>query len=226
MLEENLQQVKNNIQAAARRAGRDPGEVRLVAVTKTVGVDAVRQAAVLGLEDFGENRLQDAREKVRLLPHLRWHFIGHLQTNKVKDVLRSFCLIHSLDRYALAEALQKWGEKLDCQARVLVQVNVSGEESKYGLDPLELPDFLEALRDLPRLSVQGLMTMAPWVDNPEEARPVFRRLRELQQKLRRPEMMLPELSMGMTADYTVAVEEGATLVRVGTALFGPRTGSP
>ncbi len=224
MLEENLRQVKNNILAAARRAGRDPGKIRLVAVTKTVGVETVRQAAALGLEDFGENRLQEAREKVRLLPQLRWHFIGHLQTNKVRDVLRSFSLIHSLDRYSLAEALQRWGEKLDCRARVLVQVNISGEESKHGLDPQELPDFLEALHDLPRIVVLGLMTMAPWVDNPEEVRPVFRRLRELQQKHRRPEMTLPELSMGMTADYTVAVEEGATLVRVGTALFGPRTG--
>ncbi len=221
MLDENLQRIRKDITDAARRAGRDSGDVRLVAVTKTVGVEAVRRAAALGLEDFGENRLQEAGDKLRAFPHLRWHFIGHLQSNKVKDVLSDFFLIHSLDRFSLAEALQHWGEKLDRQAAALVQVNVSGEDSKYGLDPSELPDFLAALRECPQIKVEGLMTMAPWVEDPEEVRPVFRRLRELQQAHRRPEMMLTHLSMGMTGDYVVAVEEGATMVRIGSALFGP-----
>jgi PLP dependent protein len=222
MLDENLKRIREDIAAAAGRVGRDPGEVRLVAVTKTVGVDEVRRAAALGLNDFGENRLQEARDKVCAFPQLRWHFIGHLQTNKVKDVLANFSLIHSLDRFSLAEALQHWGEKLNRTAAVLIQVNVSGEESKYGLNPTELPDFLVSLREMPRITVEGLMTMAPWVDNAEEVRPFFRRLRELQQAHRRPEMLLPHLSMGMTGDFAVAVEEGATMVRIGTALFGPR----
>lgn len=220
MLDDNLQRIRKEIFDAASRAGRDPQAVRLIAVTKTVGVEEVRQAAVMGLEEFGENRLQEARDKVDAFPGLRWHFIGHLQTNKVKDVMAGFSLIHSLDRFSLAEALQHWGEKLDRTTAVLVQVNVSGEESKYGLNPSELTDFLTALRGMPRIAVEGLMTMAPWVDDPEEVRPVFRRLRELQQAHRRPGMMLPHLSMGMTGDFAVAVEEGATMVRIGTALFG------
>lgn len=222
MLDENLQRIRKEIKDAARRAGRDPKEIRLVAVTKTVGVEEVRRAAALGLKDFGENRLQEARDKLLTFPQLRWHFIGHLQTNKVKEILTDFTLIHSLDRFSLAEALQHWGDKLNRKAAALVQVNVSGEESKYGLDPSELPDFLAALREMPQIAVEGLMTMAPWVEDPEEVRPVFQRLRELQQAHRRPEMMLPHLSMGMTGDFAVAIEEGATMVRIGTALFGPR----
>lgn len=221
MLAENLNRLRAEIDAAAARSGRPPGSVKLVAVTKTVGVVEVRRAAALGLRDFGENRVQEARDKVRECPELRWHFIGHLQTNKVKEVLRDFSLIHSLDRFSLAEALQNWGDNLDKDAAALVQVSVSGERSKSGLDPVELPDFLAALRDLPRIKVEGLMTMAPWTALPEEVRPVFRRLRELQLAHSRPERELKHLSMGMTNDFKVAVEEGATMVRIGTALFSP-----
>lgn len=224
MLAENLKRIRAEIAAAAGRAGRDPGTVRLVAVTKTVGCEQVRRAAALGLQDFGENRLQEAREKVETFPQLCWHFIGHLQTNKVKQVLAGFSLIHSLDRLSLAGALQRWGDNLEKEVTALVQVNVSGEESKFGLAPAELPDFLAALRDYPRIRVAGLMTMAPWVDHPEEARPFFRRLRELRRANAGPDLPLPHLSMGMTNDYTVAVEEGATMLRIGTALFGPRAG--
>jgi len=224
MLEQNLQRVRKEISAAARRSGRDPGDVRLVAVTKTVGVESVRQAAVLGLKDFGENRLQEAREKVAAFSELCWHFIGPLQSNKAKEVITHFTLIHSLDRFSLAEELQRCGERLDLEIAALVQVNIAGEDSKSGLDPSDLPDFLEALRRMPRIKVEGLMTMAPWVDDPEEVRPVFRRLKELRRKYRSPEMDLPHLSMGMTGDFSVAVEEGATMVRIGSALFGPRGG--
>lgn len=220
MLEDNLKRLENEIAAAAARSGRSPGAVRLVAVTKTAGPDEVRCAADLGLQDFGENRVQEAREKVRLFPSLRWHFIGHLQTNKVKEVLAHFTLIHSLDRLSLAEALQRWGDRLDREVPVLVQVNVSGEESKFGLEPAALPGFLRAMRELPRVKIEGLMTMAPWVDDPEEARPFFRRLRALRDEHTGPGLALKHLSMGMTNDFVVAVEEGATMVRIGTALFG------
>ncbi len=222
MLAERLKEVNAAIAAAAVKAGRDPAAVKLVAVTKTVGADQIRQAIAIGLHDFGENRLQEAKAKVDAFPDQNWHFIGHLQTNKVKEVLPRFKLIHSLDSYRLAEALQHWGERLDRSVNVLVQVNVAGEKGKYGLEPGELPDFLAALRSLTRIKVRGLMTMAPWVDDPEEARPVFRGLRLLQQQCSSPEMSLEHLSMGMTNDYRVAVEEGATIVRIGTALFGPR----
>jgi PLP dependent protein len=222
MLEANLNRLRAQVSAAAERAGRSPADIRLIAVTKTVGVEQVRAAAALGLRDFGENRLQEAAPKLQALPELCWHFIGHIQTNKVKEVLKSFALIHSLDRLSLAEALQHWGEKQDREAAVLVQVNVSGEASKFGLEPAALPGFLEALRDYPRIRVEGLMTMAPFVDDPEEARPVFRRLRELRSAGARPGMELRHLSMGMTGDFEVAIEEGATMVRIGTALFGSR----
>lgn len=222
MLAERLNEVNAAIAAAASKAGRDPAAVKLVAVTKTVGLDQIRQAIALGLHDFGENRLQEARAKVDAFPDQSWHFIGHLQTNKVKEVLPRFALIHSLDSFRLAEALQHWGERLDRYVNVLVQVNVAREKGKYGLDPGELPDFLTALRAMTRIKVRGLMAMAPWVEDPEEARPVFRGLRLLQQQCSVPDMQLEHLSMGMTNDYRVAVEEGATIVRVGTALFGPR----
>lgn len=220
MLAESLERIRREIAAAARRAGRDPEAVRLVAVTKTVGVERIREALALGLHDFGENRVQEALPKVQLFPRERWHFIGHLQTNKVKKVVGSFVLIHSLDRYSLAEALQQEGEKRGCLVPALVQVNVSGERSKHGLAPEELADFLAALRDFPRIKVEGLMTMAPYTEDPEETRPVFRRLKELQQEAEARGMALPHLSMGMSNDFTVAVEEGATIVRIGSSLFG------
>ncbi len=218
-LEKKYAEVKAQIAAAAEAVGRDPREVRLVAVTKTVGVEEVRQAVALGINDFGENRVQDAAPKVATLPEARWHFIGHLQSNKVKDVLPFYSLIHSLDRPSLAAALQSTAESLDKTVDVLVQVNVSGEESKFGLEPSALADFLGYLNSLERIRVCGLMTMAPFVDDPEAVRPVFRRLRELRDLYVTSGNGLNELSMGMTNDYKVAVEEGATIVRIGSALF-------
>lgn len=218
-LEKNYFEVKAEIAAAAESAGRDPSAVRLVAVTKTVGLEVVRQAMALGIGDFGENRVQDAAPKVTALPEARWHFIGHLQSNKVKDVLPHYTLIHSLDRPSLAASLQSAAERFDKIADVLVQLNVSGEDSKFGLEPSALADFLGYVSGFKRIRIHGLMTMAPFVDDPEEVRPVFRRLRELRDLYATPGIGLQELSMGMTNDYKVAVEEGATIVRIGSALF-------
>ena len=218
-LEKKYAEVKAQIAAAAEAAGRDPREVKLVAVTKTVGIEEVRQAVAFGINDFGENRVQDAAPKVAALPEARWHFIGHLQSNKVKDVLPFYSLSHSLDRPSLAAALQSTAESLEKTVDVLVQVNVAGEERKFGLEPSALADFLGYLNSLERIRVCGLMTMAPFVDDPEAVRPVFRRLRELRDLYATSGNGLNELSMGMTNDYKVAVEEGATIVRIGSALF-------
>lgn len=219
MLAENLKMVQKEITEAARRVGRNPEAIRLIAVTKTVGADEVKRAVALGLKDFGENRVQEAAAKVERFSHVNWHFIGHLQSNKVKNVLPFYMMIHSLDRISLAEELQKQALRLDINVNVLVQVNVSGEQSKFGLAPARLPAFLMKLYAFNRLMVKGLMTMAPFVEDPEEARPYFTRLRLLRDQNATPERGLKELSMGMTNDYIVAVEEGATMVRIGSALF-------
>ncbi|MGM0689799.1 MAG: YggS family pyridoxal phosphate-dependent enzyme [Bacillota bacterium] len=220
MLAENYKALLENIDQAARRAGRDPESVKLIAVTKTVGIDEVRRAAALGITDFGENRVQEAAAKVANIPEVRWHFIGHLQSNKVKDVLTAYTLIHSLDRPSLARALQRSAERINGKVDALVQVNVSGEESKYGLAPEGLKEFLYQASSYDRIIIKGLMTMAPFVDNPEDTRIYFRRLRQLRDENATRSLDLSELSMGMTNDYMVAVEEGATMVRIGTALFG------
>ncbi len=219
MLAENYKKVMREIALAAERAGRDPADIKLIAVTKTVGIEEVRQAAELGITDFGENRVQDAEEKVKALPALNWHFIGHLQSNKARDVLPHYHLIHSLDRISLVKALQRCAEKEGKEVDVLIQVNVSGEESKFGLEPGKLPGFIEKLAGYNRINVKGLMTMAPFVDDPEETRPWFRKLRELRDANAKTGFELIELSMGMTNDYIIAVEEGATMVRIGSALF-------
>jgi PLP dependent protein len=219
MLAEKYRKVMETINEAARRSNRDPGDIKLIAVTKTVDIEAVRQAINLGINDFGENRVQEAAAKVTGLPEVRWHFIGHLQTNKVKNVVPAYSLIHSLDRLSLAEALQGCAEKLDREVEVLIKVNVSGESSKYGMQPGELPGFLSKISAFNRLKVRGLMTMAPFVDDPEETRPFFQKLRLLRDEYTGTGFELKELSMGMTNDYTVAVEEGATMVRIGSALF-------
>ena len=219
MLEENYKTLLKKIAEAAGRSGRKPEEVRLIAVSKTVGIEEVRRAAALGITDFGENRVQEAAVKVEKIPEVRWHFIGHLQTNKVKDVLPSYILIHSLDRLSLAKELQRCAERFDLTAAVLIQVNVSGEQSKFGLASEELPAFLKKIDAFDRLKVFGLMTMAPFTSDPEETRPYFRKLRLLRDENETAARKLPELSMGMTNDYSVAVEEGATMVRIGSALF-------
>jgi PLP dependent protein len=221
---ENLAAIRQRIEAACERAGRDPAGVRLVAVTKGQPPEAVRTAVEAGQMVFGENRVQEAKAKISQCPgSARWHMIGHLQSNKVRDAIALFEMIESIDSLALAAEVNKWADKSAKTMRVLLEVNVAGESSKFGYNPDRLlEEFLE-INSLPKIEIHGLMTVAPWAQEPEKVRPVFRRLRELkakcEEKLGAP---LPQLSMGMSGDFEVAVEEGATIARIGTALFGPR----
>ncbi|MFN0068847.1 MAG: YggS family pyridoxal phosphate-dependent enzyme [Limisphaerales bacterium] len=221
---ENLARVRERLADACARAGRDPAEVTLVAVSKFHPPEAVAALAALGVLDFGESRVQEARAKIPACPgHLRWHLIGHLQSNKARDAAQLFNLIHSVDSLRLAQELQQQADRLGRRLRVLLEVNVAAEATKFGYAPDALLAELDALNALPRLELHGLMGMAPWSPDPERARPVFRRLRELRDECdRRLGAPLPVLSMGMSGDYEVAVGEGSTLVRVGTALFGDR----
>jgi len=220
----NLEEVRHRLAAAARRAGRDPAEVKLVAVSKTKPVELIREALAAGQRLFGENYLQEARTKIEALGETAtWHFIGHLQTNKAKGAVGLFELIHGVDRLKLARALDRAAAQMGKVQKILLQINLAGEESKSGAAPEEAPELLKAVASLPHLRVVGLMTMPPWLTDPEAVRPYFRRLRELRDRLLQQDAgPLPELSMGMSGDFETAVEEGATLVRVGTAIFGER----
>lgn len=221
---DNLAEIRTRIASAARRVGRDPDSIRLVAVSKTHPATAVVAATDAGQRVFGESRVQEAREKIPACPPgLEWHFIGHLQKNKVRQALPLFGLFHSIDSTALAQAMDRIaGENGKC-VDGLLEVNVSGEESKHGFTPDELRAQLESLLQLPHLRIRGLMTMAPYSEHAEDARPVFRALRELRDELRGSHgNPLPELSMGMSGDFEPAIEEGATLVRVGSSIFGER----
>jgi|UniRef100_A0A7V6A526 pyridoxal phosphate enzyme (YggS family) len=220
----NLEEIKRRLDDAARRAGRDLADIRLVAVTKTVGVERLKIAVAAGQTLFGENYVQEASGKIATLgPGLTWHFIGHLQSNKAKAAVELFDLIHSVDRLSLAQALEQAAARRDKIQDLLLQVNVAGEASKSGAAPEHVEDLLREISKMPHLRVMGLMTMPPWFDDPEKVRPYFRALRELRDRLRDVHgAELPELSMGMTGDFEVAVSEGATLVRIGTAIFGQR----
>jgi len=220
----NITALRDRIAAACARAGRDPASVTLMAVSKNQPPEAVRAALDLGLTCFGENRVQEAKAKIPLCPgRARWQMIGHLQSNKCRDAVALFEMIQSVDSLALAQELNKQCEKAAKTMPILLEVNVAGEASKFGYAPATLLAEFSELNKLPLLEVHGLMTIAPYTPTPERARPVFRRLRELkaecEQLLGAP---LPQLSMGMSGDFEVAIEEGATLVRIGTALFGPR----
>lgn len=223
----NVEQVRQKVAAAALRAGRNPADITIIAVSKTRTVDEIRQVLAAGMTHLGENRVQELKEK---WPELQgsgatWHLIGSLQTNKAKLAVDMADLIHSLDRESLAEELAAQAGRRGVPCKALVQVNVSGEDSKHGITPQELPDFLRRIGQRGGVQVQGLMTMAPLDDDPEAARPHFRRLRELAEQVRSlglPAISMQHLSMGMSGDFEVAVEEGATLVRVGTAIFGTR----
>ena len=216
---ENVVRVRARIAAACDRAGRDPADVTLIAVTKTHPPEAVAAAYAAGIRDFGENRVQEAGEKIPAARALgveaTWHLIGNLQRNKVAAALPLFDVIHSVDSLRLAEALN---ERSTAGARVLLEVNVSGETSKHGVSLEEAPDLAERIGHMRHIALIGLMTVAPIAAEPEDARPIFRRLGGL-----RDALGLRELSMGMTGDFEVAIEEGATFVRVGRAIFGART---
>ena len=223
-IRDRLLHVQERMHAAAARAGREPSSVTLVAVSKTMPVDVIRQAVEAGATILGENRVQEAAEKVAALPGAAvWHLVGHLQTNKAKQAVQLFELIHSVDSVKLAQTLDRHGREAGKRIRCLVEVNLGGEESKSGTKEAGTRDLLAAARDLPNLQVEGLMAIPPFLPSPEEVRPYFQRLRALRDRLQGEGFRLPELSMGMTHDFEVAIEEGATLVRIGTAIFGPRT---
>lgn len=224
--QQRFQHVQGQIERAARRAGRDPREVTLLPVTKTQPVQVLETAWKLGMRIAGENHVQEILGKKRCFgDRLTFHMIGHLQRNKVRQVLDKVELIHSLDSLRLAQEIDRVAAEMGIRAKVLVEVNVAEEETKYGIRPGELPQFLEQLSHLEALQVEGLMTIAPFVEDPQENRGVFRTLHQLfidNQNNSSDNIRMNVLSMGMTNDYTVAVEEGATLVRVGTGLFGAR----
>jgi pyridoxal phosphate enzyme (YggS family) len=223
-LASNLESLRQRIAAACERSGRSPDSVTLQAVSKGQSPETVRAAAELGLRLFGENRVQEAKAKISLCPgNLRWHMIGHLQSNKCRDAVHFVEMIQSVDSLPLATEIEKWAHKSAKTMPILLEVNVAGEASKFGYSPARLLAELKEINALPRIEIHGLMTVAPWSPDPERARPVFRQLRELKEQcdqiLGAP---LPHLSMGMSGDFEIAVEEGATIVRVGTALFGAR----
>ncbi|MGH2509077.1 MAG: YggS family pyridoxal phosphate-dependent enzyme [Ktedonobacteraceae bacterium] len=222
----NIAHVRACIAEAAEKAGRNPAEITLVAVSKTQPVEFVELAYNLGISDFGENRVQEALLKIaHFQPQgLRWHLIGHLQSNKASKVAGAFACVHSVDNLHLAQTLNRYAAEQGQLLPILLQVNVAGEVSKEGMSPTEAPELARQIAALPALQIAGLMTIAPLASNPEEVRPVFRELRLLREHLRNEVNTSDwaQLSMGMTNDYGVAIEEGATLVRVGRAIFGQR----
>jgi PLP dependent protein len=228
---QNVAYVQERIRQAALRAGRDPAAVRLVAAAKTVDTARIRAAIGAGVTIVGENYLQEARRKIGQLGRnaVEWHLIGTLQRNKVRYVFDLFDMLHAVDRLELAEEIHRRGERLGCYMPVLLEVNVGGEASKSGFSPQALRQSVEQLASFTHLQVRGLMTIPPPTVTPEEARPFYQEVRDLQEHLLRKGiegLACTELSMGMTADFEVAIEEGATLVRVGTAIFGPRPTPP
>ncbi|MEE9911799.1 MAG: YggS family pyridoxal phosphate-dependent enzyme [Deltaproteobacteria bacterium] len=218
--------IRKRIADAATRTGRDPGSIRLMAVSKTVEPERIRQALEAGITLLGENYVQEAREKIPAIGHdVEWHMIGHLQTNKVKYVVTLFDWIHSVDRLELAQELDRRAGQNGRTLNVLIEVNVSGEASKSGAEPSQVLELARQIATLPNLHVRGLMTMPPYSDDPENSRPYFSALRKLRDEIAAaaiPGVAMDELSMGMTDDFAVAIEEGATIIRVGRAIFGER----
>lgn len=223
-LEQRAREVEERIEAACKRSGRARDSVQVIAVTKYVSLQTAEEAVRLGYDQIGENRWQDVKPKWEVIGDAAvWHFIGHLQTNKVKDVIGKFAFIHSLDRLSLAEELNRKALQLGIQASCLIQLNISGEETKYGLEEEQLIPFVQQVKAMPGIRIAGLMTMAPYEMEAEATRPVFRRLRELRDELNKLAILGSEirhLSMGMSGDFEVAIEEGATFVRLGTVLVG------
>lgn len=223
---DNLNRVMDRIAAAAQRAGRDPSNIKVVVVTKTIEPERIREAIAAGARILGENRVQEAREKIGLLePMVSWHMIGRLQTNKAKYAVKLFQLIHSVDSLTLAKEIDRQAAKIQKVQDVLIEVNLAGEKSKGGVAAAAALDLIREAAGLKNIRIIGLMTMPPYTEDPENSRPYFRRLRELAEWISReniPNISLRELSMGMSADFDTAVEEGATMVRIGTAIFGER----
>ena len=221
----NLESVRQRINAACGRVGRDPIGVVLQAVSKGQPPEAVAMVASLGVTLFGENRVQEAKAKIgQCAGQLRWHLIGHLQSNKCRDAVHLFEMIQSVDRLTLAREIDKWAEKSAKAMPILLEVNVAGESSKFGYAPERLLAELVEINASPKIEIHGLMTVAPWTTDAEKVRPVFRKMRELKERCEQAlGAPLPHLSMGMSGDFEVAIEEGSTLVRIGTALFGPRS---
>lgn len=227
MISANMKHVQERIEAACAKSGRNTEDVTLIAVSKTKPVEALMEAYEAGARDFGENKVQELLNKIPQLPSdIRWHMIGHLQRNKVKYIIDKVCLIHSVDSLRLAEEISKEALKHGITANILIEVNVAGEESKFGVSVEEAETLVADIAKLPGICIKGLMTIAPFVDNEEENREYFRKLKQLSVDIMRKNIdnrsMDEELSMGMTGDYKVAVEEGATYVRVGTGIFGER----
>jgi pyridoxal phosphate enzyme (YggS family) len=226
-LESNIKNINNRIKEAAKRVGRDPDDIKLVAVTKRVEPERIKQALNLGFNRFGENYAQEFRDKSKILEDvaedaIEWHFIGQLQKNKVKYIIGKVELIHSLDSLSVAREINKRAGTMDIKVPVLIEVDTGGEESKGGIAPTQLHGFLNELRALSSIEICGLMTMPPYFNNVEMARPYFSRLREIRDDLLPNFPRLKELSMGMSGDFEVAIEEGATIIRVGSAIFGER----
>ena len=226
MIKENLKKVEENIQKACEKSKRDRSCVTLIAVSKTKPVSDIRCAMECGITVFGENKVQEIRDKTdEIKEPLSWHMIGHLQANKVKYLPGRVCMIHSVDNIKLANEIEKQFAKAQMSIDVLVEVNMAAEESKFGLAPSQVPDFIKQISTLEHLNVRGLMTIAPYTDDPESNRQYFKGLRDLMAQVNEmniPGINMDTLSMGMTGDYEVAIEEGATFVRVGTGIFGER----
>ncbi|TET42624.1 MAG: YggS family pyridoxal phosphate-dependent enzyme [Elusimicrobia bacterium] len=223
-MRENLERIKEKIRVKSELVGRDPQEITLVAVTKTVEADRIEEAIAAGVNIIGESRIQEAKEKYRKVEsRIIWHLVGHLQRNKAKDAVKIFDLIHSVDSAELAKEIDKQAKKIGKIQKILVEANVSGEESKYGLNPEGVITFLQEVSGLPNIKVEGLMTMAPFYENPEDCRPCFRKLRELIEEVKAKNIKNVEmtyLSIGMSNDFEVAIEEGSNMVRIGRAIFG------
>lgn len=231
---ENLLRVMERIEKAAQRVGRDPREIKLVAVSKTVETTRIKEAIEAGVSILGENYVQEAKKKIEEIGRpacterfgegrpVAWHFIGHLQSNKAKYAVQLFDMVHSLDSIPLAEELNRRAEQADRMIKVLIEINLSGEGTKFGTDEEKILNLAKRILQLNHLSLEGLMTMPPYFDSPEMSRPYYIKLRELKERLVREGIPMRELSMGMSNDFEIAIEEGATYVRVGTAIFGER----
>ena len=229
MIREKLNAVEQAVEASCAKAGRERGDVTLIAVSKTRPLSDLREAYEAGVRDFGENKVQELMDKIPEMPSdIRWHMIGHLQRNKVKYIVGKVAMIHSVDSLRLAEEISKEAVRKNTEVDILIEINVSGEESKYGVPVAETPGLVEQIALLPAIHIKGLMTIAPFTEDPEENRIFFRKLKQLSVDMGRKNIdnvtmgFLSVLSMGMTGDYAVAIEEGATCVRVGTGIFGER----